>query len=65
MGPPSLSKALIRIETDTTNGFMGYEYYQSLQVSDKSDVSSFGVVLLRLLSGRNTGGDHMDLIRWA
>uniref|UniRef100_A0A7N2R590 Protein kinase domain-containing protein n=1 Tax=Quercus lobata TaxID=97700 RepID=A0A7N2R590_QUELO len=58
MGPPSLSKALIRIETDTTNGFMGYEYSQSLQVSDKSDVSSFGAVLLLLLSGRNTGRSY-------
>ena len=54
MGPPSLSKALIRIETDRvvgTYGYMDQEYVMFGKLNDKSDVYSFGVVLLQLLSG--------------
>nr|POF07446.1 cysteine-rich receptor-like protein kinase 5 [Quercus suber] len=54
MGPPSLSKALIRIETDKvvgTYGYMDQEYVMFGKLNNKSDVYSFGVVLLQLLSG--------------
>uniref|UniRef100_A0A7N2LSD3 Protein kinase domain-containing protein n=1 Tax=Quercus lobata TaxID=97700 RepID=A0A7N2LSD3_QUELO len=54
MGPLSLSKALIRIETDRvvgTYGYMDQEYVMFGKLNDKSDVYSFGVVLLQLLSG--------------
>ncbi|XP_075665765.1 receptor-like protein kinase FERONIA [Castanea sativa] len=52
VGPPSLSKDLIRIETDTVAGTQGYialEYAINGVLTDKSDVYSFGVALLQLL----------------
>lgn len=54
LGPLSLSKALIRIETDKvvgTYGYMDQEYVMFGKLNDKSDIYSFGVVLLQLLSG--------------
>ncbi|XP_030970401.1 probable serine/threonine-protein kinase At1g01540 [Quercus lobata] len=54
MGPPSMSKALIRIETDRVVGtysYMDQEYVMFKKLNDKSNVYSFGVVLLQLLSG--------------
>ncbi|XP_023922754.1 receptor-like protein kinase FERONIA [Quercus suber] len=70
MGPPSLSKALIRIETDRIAGTYGYiapEFAMHGEVTDKSDVYSFGVLLLELLSGRKPYEkvEQMDLVRWA
>ena len=51
MGPPSLSKALIRIETNRivgTYNYMAPEYAMNGVLTDKSDVYSFGVLLLQL-----------------
>ena len=70
MGPPSLSKALIRIETYRivgTYGYMAPEYAMNMELTDKSDVYSFGVLLLELFCGREpiAGEEPMDLVRWA
>ncbi|KAM4101341.1 hypothetical protein ACB094_05G136500 [Castanea mollissima] len=70
MGPPSLSKALTRIDASTiigTSGYMAPEYVLHGELTDKADVYSFGVVLLQLLSGRKPieGEERMDLVIWA
>nr|POF15406.1 receptor-like protein kinase feronia [Quercus suber] len=55
MGPSSLSKAIIRIETNSivgTCGYMAPEYAMNGVLTEKFDVYSFGVALLQLLSGR-------------
>ncbi|XP_065621702.1 receptor-like protein kinase FERONIA isoform X2 [Quercus suber] len=70
MGPPSLSKALIRIETDRiagTDGYIAPEFAMHGEVTDKSDVYSFGVLLLELLCGRKPYEkvEQMDLVRLA
>ncbi|KAL0011838.1 hypothetical protein SO802_006946 [Lithocarpus litseifolius] len=72
MGPPSLSKALIRIESNElgTIGYLDPEYSRGLEVTDKSDVYSFGVVLFELLCGRKAiddshGAEQLDLAEWA
>ncbi|CAN0909890.1 Proline-rich receptor-like protein kinase PERK4 [Linum grandiflorum] len=51
-----------------TFGYMAPEYASSGKLTDKSDVFSFGVVLLELISGRRPLDDHstMDcLVDWA
>ncbi|XP_068318712.1 receptor-like protein kinase FERONIA [Pyrus communis] len=53
LGPPSLSNALIRLNSDSgVSGSVGYldpEYLMSYQLTEKSDVFSFGVVLFEVL----------------
>ena len=73
MGPPSPSKALIRIETDTVEGTLGYiapEFARNLELTDKSDVYSLGVILLEVLLGRIACAkvevdDWLNLVSWA
>ena len=73
MGPPSLSKALIRINTCRIEGtycYLAPEYAMHGELSDKSDVFSFGVGLFELLCGRSSGDRNLakerrDLISWA
>ncbi|KAL0011845.1 hypothetical protein SO802_006953 [Lithocarpus litseifolius] len=70
IGPPSLSKALIRMETSRIIGTFGYmapEYAIHGVLTDKSDVYSFGVILLQLLCGRKPSEveEQTDLVMWA
>ena len=72
MGPSSLSKALIRMDTGVagTIGYLDPKYIQSKQLTDKAAVYSFGVVLLEVLCGRKetditvTMEEQTYLIEW-
>uniref|UniRef100_A0A2N9HUA9 Protein kinase domain-containing protein n=1 Tax=Fagus sylvatica TaxID=28930 RepID=A0A2N9HUA9_FAGSY len=71
MGPPSLSKALIRMESRAA-GTLGYLPPEAMlgELSDKSDIYYFGVVLLEILSGRkaldsNVEEQRRNLVEWA
>ena len=66
MGLPSLSKALIRIVSDVKGSF-GYRRWE---LTNKSDVYTFSVVLFELLCGRSTldrnlEAERQNLISWA
>ena len=69
MGPPSLSKALIRVDSSASYGVSGTlehldpEYFVCRELIDKSDVYSFGLVLLQLLCGRKTL-EQRHLLEW-
>ncbi|GMY34907.1 receptor-like protein kinase FERONIA [Fagus crenata] len=55
MGPPSLSKkALMMVESSVvgTYGYMAPEYAIEGKLTDKSDIYSFGVLLLEVVCGR-------------
>ncbi|XP_030970497.1 receptor-like protein kinase FERONIA [Quercus lobata] len=72
MGPPSLSKALIRLESGVkgTLGYLDPDYARRQEVTDKTDVYSFGVLLFELLCGRSVldvklEKERVDLVSWA
>ena len=62
MGPPSLSKALFRNESRLvcSSLYMAPEYVMHGELTDKSDVFSFGVVLFELLCGRSAFDRNLE-----
>ncbi|XP_027364960.1 probable LRR receptor-like serine/threonine-protein kinase At1g67720 [Abrus precatorius] len=54
-----------------TLGYVDPEYYISQQLTDKSDIYSFGVILLELISGQeaisnnNFGANCRNIVQWA
>ena len=73
MGPPSLSKALIMIDSvvvRSCNPYLDPEAFRRLKLTDKSDVYSFSVVLFELLYGGSSFNPNLEeerghLISWA
>eukprot|EP01018_Ginkgo_biloba_P023867 Gb_15787 [translate_table: standard] len=51
-----------------THGYIAPEYAYSLKVTEKSDIYSFGVVLLELVSGKRPiepeFGENKDIVNW-
>ena len=72
IGPPSLSKALIKIDSlvQGTLGYMDPAYLHTSQPTDKSDVYNFGVVLFEVLYARRlldfgVEEEQRNLVVWA
>ncbi|CAI5463591.1 unnamed protein product [Closterium sp. Yama58-4] len=65
----SMSRTHVSTNVKGTAGYLDPEYYTVQQLTDRSDVFSFGVVLLELISGRqpidlNRPRDDWSIIDW-
>ncbi|XVE78554.1 hypothetical protein DITRI_Ditri13aG0154900 [Diplodiscus trichospermus] len=68
MGPPGMFKPLQRMESRIVRRYMSPEYVRYGELTEKSDVFSFGVVLFEVLCGRtfrNARSPGSLLIVWA
>ncbi|XP_050287932.1 receptor-like protein kinase FERONIA [Quercus robur] len=72
MGPPSLSKALIRVDSAVkgTVGYLDPAYIRTRQLTDKTDVYGLGVVLFEVLCTKITvdmklESEQQSLAIWA
>ncbi|RWR77865.1 Protein kinase domain-containing protein [Cinnamomum micranthum f. kanehirae] len=55
----------VSLEVRGTAGYLDPEYYSTQQLSAKSDVFSFGVVLLEIISGREPLNIHRPRNEWS
>ncbi|EEF46466.1 serine-threonine protein kinase, plant-type, putative [Ricinus communis] len=47
-----------------TSGYIAPEYAHTRMLTDKSDVYSYGVLLLELITGKQPDDDHTDIVGW-
>lgn len=47
------------------SGYMDPEYVTTRRLTDKSDIYSYGVLLLELITGRAAVQDNVNLVEWA
>ncbi|XP_027360482.1 nodulation receptor kinase-like [Abrus precatorius] len=67
---PQEGDSNVSLEVRGTAGYLDPEYYKTQQLSEKSDVFSFGVVLLEIVSGREPLNikrprNEWSLVEWA
>ncbi|MCO5601070.1 hypothetical protein L7F22_055187 [Adiantum nelumboides] len=67
---PQEGDSMVSLEVRGTTGYLDPEYYSTQQLTVKSDVFSFGVVLLEIICGREPLNIHRprpewSLIEWA
>lgn len=64
---PDSASGFQQITTDVrgTPGYMDPEYVTTRRLTDKSDIYSYGVLLLELITGRAAVQDKVNLVEWA
>ncbi|KAK9923021.1 hypothetical protein M0R45_031456 [Rubus argutus] len=69
MGTITVSNTHINTVVKGSSGYLDPEYYKRQQLTDKSDLYSFGIVLCEVLCGRpamtTAENDQVSLVRWA
>eukprot|EP01018_Ginkgo_biloba_P001674 Gb_30966 [translate_table: standard] len=62
---PQEGDSIVSLEVRGTAGYLDPEYYSSQQLTVKSDVFSFGVVLLEIICGREPLNIHRPRAEWS
>lgn len=63
--PTSAAHELISTDVRGTPGYLDPEYVITRQLTVKSDIYSYGVFLLELITGRGAVQDNRNLVSWA